>query len=101
VTPDDLVLLEADVAIEPEEIIERIPLAAITGVRPLDEFGDPVAANVDPVIELDAPLRRYVVWLDRRRTDGSTGSNAFVFLAGSVAMEAMRHVERLLTSAPA
>jgi hypothetical protein len=97
VTADELVLMEAHVAIAPDEIIGRIPLAEITGIRLLDEFGDPVAANdVDPVLELDAPLRRFVVWLERRAEDGSKTSNAFVFLAGSVAREAMHHFERLL-----
>ena len=68
VTADEIVLVDADVAVSREEIIDRIALAEISGVRLLDEFGDPVAANdADPVLELDAPLRRYVVWLDRRR----------------------------------
>ena len=46
-------------------------------------------------------MRRFVVWLDRRSEDGSTGANAFVFLAGSVAKEAFEHFARLIAPAPA
>jgi hypothetical protein len=100
VTADELVLLDADPVLSPDGIVDRVPLRDIVGVRLVDEFGDPVAAfDVDPVIELDAPLRRFVVWLDRRSSDGTSGANAFVFLAGSVAREAHDHFARLIAPA--
>jgi hypothetical protein len=94
VTEADLVLLSSnlDSSREPEEEIARIPRAQITGVRVLDERGEP-AAPLTEVEELDAPPQRYVVWVDRE-IEGRSQGNAFVFPSYGVAAEAERDVRR-------
>jgi hypothetical protein len=94
VTDPELVILDAHPQ-APEEEIERIPRAEVTGVRLLDEYGEPVASPPSEVEELDARDRRYVVWLDRE-VEGRRGGHAFAFLAWSVAAEAERDFRRNL-----
>jgi hypothetical protein len=94
-THAELVLLSSilDLTPEaPEEEIARIPRGEITGVRLLDERGDP-ATPLSEVEELDAPPQRYLVWVDRE-IEGRSQGNAFVFLSYSVAAEAERDVRR-------
>ena len=91
VTEADLVLLSSDVE-APEEEMARIPRGEITGVRLLDERGEPATA-VSEVDELDAPPQRYLVWVDRE-IDGQSQGNAFVFLSYTVAAEAERDIRR-------
>jgi hypothetical protein len=95
VTDADLVLLSSklDSSREaPEEEIARIPRAQITGVRLLDERGEP-APPLSEVEELDAPPQRYIVWVERE-IEGRSQGNAFVFLSYGVAAEAERDVRR-------
>ena len=94
VTETELVLLDADPQ-APEEEITRIPRPEVTGVRLLDEHGEPVAAPPSELEELDVKDRRYVVWVDRE-VEGRKGGHAFAFLAWSVAAEAQRDFERNL-----
>jgi hypothetical protein len=68
----------------------------VTGVRLLDDHGEPVPYGPTEVQELDQPDRRYVVWLDRTAEDVA-GGHIFVFRAWSVADEAKRDFERSLS----
>jgi len=83
---------------EDEDVVARIPRSEVTGVRLLDEHGEPVSNPPTEVEELDEPDRQYVVWVDRRASDGS-GGHVFVFGAFSVADEAMRDFERSISRA--
>jgi hypothetical protein len=94
VTENDLVLLDARAEILPDEEIARIPLPEVTGVRLLNERGDP-ATPLTEVEELDAAPQRYLLWLDRE-IDGRSQSHAFVFLSYNVAAEAERDFRRQL-----
>ena len=105
VTDTDFVLLDADehrpaerIVAPPQQaegIVARIPRSEVTGVRLLDEEGDPIVYPPSEIQELDQPDRRYVVWVDRTAPDGS-GGHIFVFRAWSVAYEAKRDFERSL-----
>jgi hypothetical protein len=95
VSPEELVLLDADVVEGPEVELGRIPRGAIAGVRLRDEHGEPVdVAELDERADLKAD--RFVVWVDRADPASPTGSGAhgFVFFSGSVAAEAARDFER-------
>ncbi|MGH2488582.1 MAG: hypothetical protein ACRDFR_03060 [Candidatus Limnocylindria bacterium] len=92
VTETDFVLLDA------EEEITRIPRSEVTGLRLLDEYGEPVSHPPTELQEMDQPDRLYVVWLDRRAM-GGPGGHVFVFHAWSVADEARRDFERNLRGA--
>ena len=92
VTEDDLVLLDARVEVVPEDEIARIPRRQITGVRLLDQRGEPVQP-LSEVEELDAPVQTYLVYVDRV-VDGQASGHVFVFLSYSVAAEAERDFRR-------
>ena len=94
VTENDLVLLDARTEILPDEEIARIPRQELTGVRLLNERGEP-ATPLTEVEELDAPPQRYLVWLDREIA-GRPQGHAFVFLSYSVAAESERDFRRQL-----
>lgn len=103
VTTSELVLLDAEerppvqriahLPREGEEVVARIPRSEVTGVRLLDEHGEPVSSPPTELQELDERDRQYVVWVDRKTTEGS-GGHIFVFRAWSVANEARRDFER-------
>lgn len=103
VTESDFVLLDAEdrppaqriahLPREGEEVVARIPRSEVTGVRLLDERGEPVSNPPTELQELEEPDRQYVVWVDRKTTEGS-GGHIFVFSAWSVADEARRDFER-------
>lgn len=107
-TDTDLVLLDAEgrrlkgqverLASE-GEWVAKIPRAEVTGVRLLDEHGEPVSVPPTELEELEHPDRLYTVWVDRR-TNGDTGSHVFVFHAWSTGDEARRDFERALASTP-
>lgn len=98
VTKDDFVVLNADVQRDPDGEIGRISRADVTGVRMLDEAGNPIAmTQARDVLELDEPEHSYVVALDRR-IEGGTEAHAFVFRSLSVADEARRDFERNLAT---
>jgi len=92
VTPTDFVLFEG------EYEISRIPRSEVTGLRLLDEHGEPVSHPPTEVEEMDQRDRQYVVWLDRNAT-GGPGGHVFVFHAWSVAEEARRDFKRNLGGA--
>lgn len=99
VTDVDLVLLSSKLDLSqeaPEQEIARIARAEITGVRLLDERGEPAKA-LSEVEELGAPPQRYIVWIDRE-LEGRPQGNAFVFLSYGVAAEAERDVLRQIPS---
>ena len=96
VTENDLVVLNADVQRDPDGEIGWIGKADVTGVRMLDEAGNPIAMTRSrDVLELDEPEHSYVVAIDRRARE-STMADAFVFRSLSVADEARRDFERNL-----
>jgi hypothetical protein len=94
VTEPELVVLSAAPR-TPEDEIERIPRGEVTGVRLLDEHGEPVTTPPSEVEEMDMVGRRFLVWLDRE-IEGRKGGHAFAFLAWSVAAEAERDFRRNL-----
>jgi hypothetical protein len=94
VTEPELVVLSAAPR-TPEDEIERIPRGEVTGVRLLDEHGEPVTTPPSEVEEMDMVGRRFLVWLDRE-IEGRKGGHAFAFLAWSVAAEAVRDFRRNL-----
>lgn len=94
VTDDDLVLLDARVEVVPEDEIGRIPRREITGVRLLDQRGEPVQP-LSEVEELDANVQPYLVYVDRE-IEGQASGHVFVFLSYSVAAEAERDFRRQL-----
>lgn len=85
VTTDDLVLLDANVTGGPDRELARIPRSDITGVRIVDEHGDPVDAAPPSVSdEIAQPSdRRYALVLD-----SSNGFSLFAFRSLSRAIEA-------------
>jgi len=93
VTETELVLVSS-LPQTPDEEVGRLPTSEVTGVRLLDERGAPARALTE-VEELDAPMQRYVVWVDRV-IDGNPRGHAFVFLSYSVAAEAERDFRRQL-----
>lgn len=93
VTESELVLVSS-LPQTPDEEVGRLPTSEVTGVRLLDERGEPARALTE-VEELDAPMQRYVVWVDRV-IDGTPRGHAFVFLSYSVAAEAERDFRRQL-----
>jgi hypothetical protein len=95
VTEHDFVVLNADVQHDPDGEIGRIRRADVTGVRMLDEAGNPISmTQARDVLELDEPEHSYVVALDGRVEEAE--ANAFVFRSLSVADEARRDFERNL-----
>ena len=93
VTETDLVLVSSHPQ-TPDEEVGRLPKQEVTGVRLLDERGEPARALTE-LEELDAPTQRYVVWVDRV-IDGQPRGHAFVFLSYSAASEAERDLRRQL-----
>lgn len=91
-TDQDLVLVDARAELVPEDKIARIPRREVTGVRLLDQRGEPVQP-LSEVEELDAPVQTYLVYVDRV-VDGHASGHAFVFLSYSVAAEAERDFRR-------
>jgi hypothetical protein len=85
VTDDDLVLLDANVTGDPDREFARIPRSDVTGVRVVDEHGDPVnAAPLSVADELDQPSdRRFALLLDSKG-----GFSLFAFRSLSRAIEA-------------
>jgi hypothetical protein len=85
VTADDLVLLDANVTGDPDGELARIPRSDITGVRIVDEQGDPLAAAPPSVSEeLDQPPdRRFALVLDSKG-----GYSLFAFRSLARAIEA-------------
>lgn len=106
VTDSELILLDAEehrpaeriVAPyrEDEAVVAHIPRNEVTGVRLLDDQGEPVLNPPTELQELDQLDRRYVVWVDRTATEGA-GGHIFVFRAWSVADEAKRDFERSMS----
>lgn len=95
VTKDDFVVLNVDVQHDPDGEIGRIRKADVTGVRMLDEAGNPISmTQARDVLELDEPEHSYVVALDQRVEEAD--AHAFVFRSLSVADEARRDFERNL-----
>jgi hypothetical protein len=99
VTNEDFVLLDADMEADPGGEFGRIGRGEVTGLRMVDEQGQPVAMlQSRDILELDEPpSRRYVVSVDRRAGDG-IASHAFVFRSPSVPDEARRDFERNIAS---
>lgn len=93
VTETELVLVSSHPQ-TPDEEVGRLSMREVTGVRLLDERGEPARALTE-VEELDAPTQRYVVWVERA-IDGDPRGHAFVFLSYSVAAEAERDFRRQL-----
>jgi hypothetical protein len=93
VTETELVLLSSHPEM-PDDEVGRLPRREVTGIRLLDERGEPAGALTE-VEELDAPTQRYVVWVERV-IDGRPRGHAFVFLSYSVAAEAERDFRRQL-----
>ena len=93
VTETELVLVSS-LPQTPDEEVGRLLTSEVTGVRLLDERGEPARALTE-MEELDAPTQRYVVWVDRV-IDGNPRGHALVFLSYSVAAEAERDFRRQL-----
>jgi hypothetical protein len=93
VTETELVLVSSHPE-TPDDEVGRLLRREVTGVRLLDERGEPARALTE-VEELDAATQRYVVWVERV-IDGNPRGHAFVFLSYGVAAEAERDFRRQL-----
>lgn len=81
VTPEDLVVLDANVVSDPETELARIPRASVVRLRIVDGDGREIAAVASDVMQLDEPCA-LVVDLE------GGGSAAFGFRSTSVAHDA-------------
>jgi hypothetical protein len=89
VTETDFVLFDGEIE------ITRIPRSEVTGLRFLDDSGQPVSYPPTEIEEMDQLDRLYMLWVDRQAV-GGPGGHVFVFHAWSVADEARRDFERNL-----
>ncbi|HEX6331556.1 MAG TPA: hypothetical protein VF129_09770 [Actinomycetota bacterium] len=71
----------------------------MTGVRLVDEEGEPVLRPPTELEELDGPERRYLVWVDRQMGE-EEAAHAFAFLSWGPAAEAERQFRGQLPAEP-
>jgi hypothetical protein len=83
VTPDDLVVLDADAVSDPETELARIPRASVARVRVVDGSGREIAPSASDVMQLNPEPCALVVDLE------GGGSVAFGFRSTSVAHDAL------------